>query len=100
MKNFLTVVAISFLSMVSMNAMAASKYQIKVGSWLDAYVSQTSCKNHGKTDCTMANLAGCSGGPANVYMTKRNADAVNKSVSNGSSVKVFDRTQNAEVCSF
>tara|TARA_R110000782_G_scaffold13730_12_gene40320 strand:+ start:1625 stop:1918 length:294 start_codon:yes stop_codon:yes gene_type:complete len=96
MKKLITITIFGFLSFTSMNALAASKYQIKAGSWLDAYVSKKNC---GKSDCTMVSLPRCSGGPDNVYLTQKNAIAVEKSINNGSTVKVYDRTQNAEVCS-
>jgi hypothetical protein len=99
MKKIITITILGSLTLASTSALAASKYQVKAGSWLDAYVSETSCKNSSKTGCTMVNLSGCKGGPANVYMTSRNAGTVEKSKNSGSKVRVFDRTLNAEVCS-
>lgn len=91
MKKLTTTIALGVLVLASPSAFAASKYQIKVGSWHDAYVSKSNCQNNTNKKCAMVTLS-C---PSSLYMTTAKAKAVNNTKSK---IRVFDRTKNKEIC--
>lgn len=96
MKKVNVAIGVILLSGLSINVLAATKYKVKVGSWMSAYETRSDCKASNNYCESVKLPEKCT--IASIWMEKNKAKQVQTSIDKGRSVEIIEQSSGDHIC--